>query len=167
MELIGGAKSMHAFCKFHAVHGAQARVTSSTAGERLYRHLAAPVGALAQIRSTLSVLYYCDDCGRPSDCVEPLRERTEVRRARAAREFLAVAKQDQRRNAADAELAGQLLILVRIELAHLQLRASLDRRPDRAQAPSRDRGRTTAPRNPRAPASRCAWCVSRTPRHRA
>src|SRR5882672_869359 len=57
--------------------------------------------------------------------VDPAIERAEVARARAPRHFLAAAEQDERRDAADAEATGELLVLVGVHLAYLQLRTSL------------------------------------------
>ena len=131
------AKSMHAFCKFHACaqqarDAVHERSRAYGTGERAYRsRYAAPeavaVSARARITSTRAmrsqpVLRALSDCSESSSqrASEP-----KSRRARAPRDLLAIAKQDQRGDAADAETPRELLMLVGVELADLQLRASL------------------------------------------
>jgi hypothetical protein len=52
--------------------------------------------------------------------VEPARKRATVHRAGLSRNLAPVTKEDQRRDAADVEAAGELLLLIRVDLCNLQ-----------------------------------------------
>jgi hypothetical protein len=67
---------------------------------------------------------YATVCERPislsGQCsVQPSAESGAIDGSRLPRKLLAVAKQDQRRNAADVETAGQLRLLIGIDFADL------------------------------------------------
>ena len=61
--------------------------------------------------------------------------------------FLAVFEQNQRRNAANIELRGNLLFIFRIQLGQAYIRVQAQRPLFQRTAPSFCRGRTTRPRN--------------------
>ena len=69
-------------------------------------------------------------------------------------DFATALEHDQRRDAADAVAAGDVLGLVGVELGEPRAEAPAAARLPRTPAPSSGTGRTTAPRNRRPPAGR-------------